>query len=712
MQSSTLSARRQRGTTEQGLVLRVQGSRHHGRLIRLTTPTSTIGSAEDCSLRLLAPGVGPCHCEILRRSDATRVRCLKGDTRLNGEPFDEATLSVHDRLSIGPIELEVVRADPPRPTPAAGPRPNRLPPMVPSEGWSEPLSRRPPLDEVELCRQLQDRAEQVAAQEAKLNAAWHRLEEERRQYACQQEAQQSHHQDPTNDIQVRLAELEARQTELDQQRRQWETERNESEQTFQRQIGELDAQRQRLDEERRRWEQDRVGREEAHSAEAERFAAQWNELEVNRAELDQQRRQWETERNESEAALQRQSAELETRLTELQSERERFEEQRQQWDQRHLARGSELAADAERFEAKWSELEKQRAELEQRLQQWESQRGESEENLQRQKDELAAQLAELQNDRTRLAEQRRQWEEDRAELDEQIRQQAAQPAAPVDDMSTYAAELPAADTAPIAADNAPSDNTAEPSTDDAPVDLDAVLARMGNFGLLRDEDPSDEPPIAQRDAADHECPQETSPTIASPGKETAEDESIQQYMAQLMQRIRGEKPVDDVDEQDAPSTPQQADVAVAKAAEPDALKPDQEAKAPPSDDMAPRAVAPEKLSGLGAMRELANLSARTAISRHTTKRMKDATTTKFVMAGVALVCGLVLLWKWQDWGGQALTFYSGLAALLTALICSIHAALLTGRLYVDTSGHLDWQTEPAEDETSQDEPTDAAETTQ
>ena len=95
-------------TSTGDLVLRISGGSRAGRVVRLRSAKCTIGSASHCTLRLVATGVAPMHCLLVRGPAATVVRCWSADTRLNDQAFDDAALSCGDRLSIGPIDLEVL----------------------------------------------------------------------------------------------------------------------------------------------------------------------------------------------------------------------------------------------------------------------------------------------------------------------------------------------------------------------------------------------------------------------------------------------------------------------------------------------------------------------------------------------------------------------------------------------------------------------------
>ena len=109
--TATPTSRRQ-GTPPDDLKLRIVGGPRDGQLIRLRSSKCSIGSGRSCTLRLRARGVRPLHCLIVRGRVATIVRRWSPDTRLNGSSFTDAELVAGDRLSIGPIELEVVDDSP------------------------------------------------------------------------------------------------------------------------------------------------------------------------------------------------------------------------------------------------------------------------------------------------------------------------------------------------------------------------------------------------------------------------------------------------------------------------------------------------------------------------------------------------------------------------------------------------------------------------
>jgi hypothetical protein len=68
----------------------------------------TIGSGEGCTVRLRAQGIRPIECLIIRGKGGTLLRAGSSGMKLNGQAVDDALLAPGDRLSVGPVELEIV----------------------------------------------------------------------------------------------------------------------------------------------------------------------------------------------------------------------------------------------------------------------------------------------------------------------------------------------------------------------------------------------------------------------------------------------------------------------------------------------------------------------------------------------------------------------------------------------------------------------------
>jgi hypothetical protein len=229
----------------------------------------------------------------------------------------------------------------------------------------------------------------------------------------------------------------------------------------------------------------------------------------------------------------------------------------------------------------------------------------------------------------------------------------------------------------------------------APVDLADVFRRVGAKVELEDE------PAANGSAVQPERPSEIArqPSAAAPAtaKKEVEEESIDDYMSRLMQRVRSGA------DESGPATytppPPQSGRAGRGAA---ATAPPAESPKPPvaeegrTASISPRTMAPEKRIDLSALRELANLSAQSAISRHSRQVLIGSMYSKLTVAIVALVTGAALLWMWKALDVTEMAYYSALVALLVAVYWGMEYALLSGRLTISKSGHIeiDWNKSP------------------
>ncbi len=118
--------------------------------------------------------------------------------------------------------------------------------------------------------------------------------------------------------------------------------------------------------------------------------------------------------------------------------------------------------------------------------------------------------------------------------------------------------------------------------------------------------------------------------------------------------------------------------------QPECLLPAAQRREPAS--VLPRAAAPETPVNLSAMRELANLSAQSAINRHARRTLVSTMYSKLLVAAVALAACGGLSWMWMPSMPGDVTFYAVLLALLVAVYWGywgVHYALLTGRLVCD-----------------------------
>ena len=178
-----------------------------------------------------------------------------------------------------------------------------------------------------------------------------------------------------------------------------------------------------------------------------------------------------------------------------------------------------------------------------------------------------------------------------------------------------------------------------------------------------------------------------------------EEESIDDYMNRLMQRVQSSGAPESVNYTPSSPTPRHA-APTALTAPPTAATvepPKQQAdEMQPPGTIAPRTVAPETHTDLSAFRELANLSAHTAIGRHSRQMLVRTMYSKLAVVIVALTTAGALFWMWRSLNTTQMTLYSALLALLITIYWSVQYALLTGRLIIGKSGHIDvdWKAIP------------------
>jgi hypothetical protein len=91
-----------------GLLLRVMGGEYEGRMVRLHSQKCTIGSSPSCTLRLMGRQFQPVHCLIVRGARGSVIRKWADNTQLNDADFLDSWLVPGDRLTIGPIQLEIL----------------------------------------------------------------------------------------------------------------------------------------------------------------------------------------------------------------------------------------------------------------------------------------------------------------------------------------------------------------------------------------------------------------------------------------------------------------------------------------------------------------------------------------------------------------------------------------------------------------------------
>lgn len=412
------------------LKLRIVGTEHDGRIVRLQASKCTIGSAPGCTLRLRAPGVQDVNCLILRGPGGLSVKSWAGGTRLNGRVFTDAPLVPGDRLTVGPIDLEILET---------GVVP---PPVAPSPALS--LEQQAKLAELErqhqaaqqqqatLVQTLAEREKMLAAAEQRLNTAEALVAE------LQRETQTEQGPGPET-----LAEIESLKQQAEtlaeqfqsarqsfaEEREAWHAERAE----FARQLQEeqqlvqaisAEAEQARrelreiqesLDASRAAWDKERLELQKA-LADLRKPSAEQIESQRSAKEMEVALMHW---REQAEEQVRELSA-LRARLVELEGTQSNSEEQLKLRSELE-AGARELDAETERLLAEQDKFEKQQqqwqVEVEEQTARLESQRGELETLRQAQQEDTAR----LEGERESLNAERqtwqRQYEQEKADLD-------------------------------------------------------------------------------------------------------------------------------------------------------------------------------------------------------------------------------------------------------------------------------------------------------
>lgn len=549
------------------------------------------------------------HCLVLRGAAGTVIRRLAADTRLNGRAFRDARLVPGDCLSVGPIEFEVLDADPlPDRRPAS--RSRQREPQRDLDRRAESLDRR--------LQELDALAGRLSHREHSLEQRQEALDEQQRTFRQQQEA---------------LAE----QAEALRRQQEAASERERALRRQQEALAELEAQREALQQDRTRWENERAEAKRQLAAQAEEIDALRRTLDAQRQDLQDARDRWTVEHDEARNKLQAESAELEPRRAEVDASRAESESRRADVETRH----AELEARQATMDARQAEFEARCAELD-------------------------ARQAELDDRESEIDEKCRRWEAARAAAD-------------------VGPEQPSGGADPE------EDVQFEEPSQGAPESSEEVLRRLGiapSFDHEEEEDEREKPGGRSLHAAETFQRASEAPHASRPAAEE-EDESIDDYMARLLDRVRTGTGGSGGPTAHVPPVP--AAPASSPSSPPASKADDSPPQAPTAKtgeqgEMSPRAVAPERSVNLIAMRDLANQSARAAIDQHARRRLLGQTANKLLVALVALATGAILLWVWWAKTHDQVTMYGAVACLVVALAWLGQYVVLGGHMLLKRPG--------------------------
>ncbi|MDZ7620066.1 MAG: hypothetical protein U1E05_23945 [Patescibacteria group bacterium] len=765
------------------MVLRVRGPGRPGQLVRLRSTKCSVGSGPRCTLRLAARGVRAVHCVIFRGTERTIVRRWAPDTRLNGHAFTDSELHAGDRLSIGPIEVDVLDTDGPmvaregRHSPREADRPAdaQLAQLRDElnqrdrdlDGRREALERefakldaqrneqmtdlrqrqeRLDADLACLGREYADWDQRRQSDEQALRARGEQLAELRRELDQREANSHQEHgaiQAAEEDLQAKRAQLDVQQqrvqADFDRLRAEEEAFKAECEKRLQAEEEALRNAREQLEGERRNLqadldrlqaeqqalpaeqqslqaEQDRIrAAEEAIHADRQRLQTEEETLRQDREQLEGERRNLQADLDRLQAeqqALQAKQQGFQAEQADLQAERERIHEEeqrllqtRQEWEQ---AQSQE--ADAEPSTGVQAELAERRNRLD-----------EEQQRLEGERTRLEADRASLIESRETLQRDCEEWERTRRQREEQFADREAEldalaaevraerlaaqrdEEAPHDEETRYDTEAQSAEVADAEEDGDEEDEVAAEPREEPPVTLADVLRRLGKGDvLLDDEDDLNEAevasphtPLARRGGERSPSAESRFSTQSATGSvheaEGDDDVSVDEYMSQLMHRVRGTTPQQAGSRRASTDRPEQSDrpdrsepsrpPASEVERQPNSEKPIKPAK------MKPRGPAPER-TGFAAMRELANVSARAAVDQHARRQMVSIGRSKLAVTGTAGVTSALLFWLWATYLPIGVTLVGAITSFAIAVLWGLQYAVVTGRLLVSQTGRI------------------------
>lgn len=362
------------------LKLRIIGGSRDGQLVRLRSSKCTIGSGRDCTLRLRARGVRPLHCLIVRGQQATIVRRWSPDTRLNGSSFTDASLVAGDRLSIGPIELEVVGESPS----PEGPEPTKQQVARLLETEQTTLRKRQAEWE-EVRRHAEERLERRTQEMVEKLAD---LKSE------QQSAAATRKQVETERLTLQAERRKLRKLIVDHQQQQKQLEAARAKEEIARSQLEADLQQARAE----GLTQEGAGLSDQESLQAVKKEQQEWEAERRRREsrlrlrakqIEQQQENAEAELNEQKLELDQEADQLDQISQQLKEAVSGLDENKQAWRKQRERQMAEFASEARRMEQQRRQMEDERRGWEEQCQREAAESSQRSEQLQAREDELA-----------------------------------------------------------------------------------------------------------------------------------------------------------------------------------------------------------------------------------------------------------------------------------------------------------------------------------
>jgi hypothetical protein len=474
--------------------------------------------------------------------------------------------------------------------------------------------------------------------------------------------------EPFKDFRLEFEKLDA----LKKEHRQAEESLDMRQKSLEETETKLRAEENELEEERRQWENLRSASlvsESRQRAEAEEQLAKLNlqqaELENQRQDLISQQRQWRTEWELAERQLQdrqRQFDDHKAGLDALAAELDALGKSLE-------TRISLLDARDADLQTRAAELDSQRSGLDTRHKLWEESCDAREKNIalrEEEADEKAARLNALQVSLSAEKENLNQQME-RFRQDQETRE-------------SQRIELKPSEEVSISQETSDVEASRPAESNQSPEDSDDIRRRL----VIDEEKHEETDNSAAVELSDGGIPQHDS---------AHEEESVDDYMARLLQRIRSVQgdilgAADDGSVKTA-NQPDEAQLPLGVSSIQPAMPAAESVQRGDSRDLMPHTMAPEKHDDITVLRDLAKYSAQNALGAHARWQMMRAMYSKLAVALLGGIIGLGLLFVWKMWFSNSLTFFSAMISFVVAVVWGVQYVLLTIQLLAGGSIKLD-----------------------
>ncbi len=215
---------------------------------------------------------------------------------------------------------------------------------------------------------------------------------------------------------------------------------------------------------------------------------------------------------------------------------------------------------------------------------------------------------------------------------------------------------------------------------ESPVSTADLLRSMGAEVDPPDDFPEEVEVTPEPSVPESKAPEPEAAAPPDVGEHQDAEDSIEDYMARLMARVRGAHPDEKADGAAEDSADDASPASTSDSGQPsdDEAEPAKVTENPaeqPRPEYFPRVPA-ELSTDMSAMRDLANASARGAINAHSRTRLTAALNGKLILSIVSMIAAFALMW-FATTGGKPMLFYASILAMVIAIASGAQFVVLT-----------------------------------